>query len=155
MQNSFFSKLYRFVESTGSNLQSLFLLLLRLYWGGSFMFADWGKLMDIHPLVQSFTTLTIPFPNVSAYLVSLVELIGGICLILGLGSRLAALALVVVMVGAIYTTNDHLADKIVNDTTSFITQLPFVYLLVSLVIFVFGAGKMSLDYLYEKRVLRR
>lgn len=155
MQNSFFSKFYRFIESTGSNLQSLFLLLLRLYWGGSFMFAGWGKLMDIHPVVQFFTSLNIPFPHVSAYLVSLVELIGGICLILGLGSRLAALALVVVMLGAIYTTNDHLAEKIVNDTTSFITQLPFVYLLVSLVIFIFGAGKISLDYLYEKRVLRR
>jgi putative oxidoreductase len=43
----------------------------------------------------------IPVPQVSAIVVSLVEFVGGICLILGIGTRWAAILLVINMAVAV------------------------------------------------------
>jgi putative oxidoreductase len=63
-----------------SNLQSPFLLVVRLFWGFCFFSAGLGKLLDIDQVIQFFTTLNIPAASITAYIVALVELIGGIFL---------------------------------------------------------------------------
>src|SRR5271170_2967300 len=98
-------KYYRLLVRVSSGLQSPFLLAVRLYWGWQFMQTGWGRLSDINKVVGFFTTLGIPAPALNAYFVSVLEFGGGLLLILGLGSRLIALPLVIDMIVA-YITAD-------------------------------------------------
>ena len=90
-------KYYRLLIRTSSSLESPFLLAARLYWGWQFMQAGWGKLHDIGKVIGFFTELGIPAPVLNAYFVSALEFGGGLLLLLGLGSRLIALPLVIDM----------------------------------------------------------
>ena len=52
------------------------------------MTTGWGKLHNIHKVIGFFTSLNIPAPALNAWFVSGLEFVGGILLIVGLGSRL-------------------------------------------------------------------
>src|SRR5258708_10927088 len=99
----YFEKYYRLLIRVSSSVQSPFLLAVRLYWGWQFMQTGWGKLNDGGKVVQFFTSLGIPAPALNAYFVSALEFGGGLLLILGLGSRLIALPLVICMFVAYLT----------------------------------------------------
>src|SRR5260370_40664855 len=101
-------KVYQLLIRGSSSLQSPFLLAVRLYWGWQFMQTGWGKLNDIGKVVNFFTSLGIPAPALNAYFVSTLEFGGGLLLILGLGSPLGALPLVIDMIRA-YPTADRAA----------------------------------------------
>ena len=81
------------------------MLAVRLYWGWQFIETGWGKLSDINKVVGFFTDLGIPAPALNAYFVSALEFGGGLLLVLGLGSRLIAMPLVIDMIIA-YITAD-------------------------------------------------
>jgi putative oxidoreductase len=93
-------KYYWLLIRAASGLQSPFLLAIRLYWGWQFMQTGRGKLSDIHKVVGFFTQLGIPAPALNAWFVSGLEFAGGLVLIVGLGSRLVALPLVIDMIVA-------------------------------------------------------
>src|ERR1700740_718361 len=93
-------KYYRLLIRASSSLQSPFLLAVRLYWGWQFMQTGWGKLSDINKAVGFFTAVAIPAPALNAWFVSGLEVGGGLLLIVGLGSRLIALPLVIDMIVA-------------------------------------------------------
>src|SRR5690349_12266175 len=126
-----FEKYYRLLICTSSNLQSPFLLAVRLYWGWQFMQTGWGKLSDIGKVVGFFSDLGIPAPALNAYFVSALEFGGGILLILGLGSRLIALPLAVDMIVA-YITADHEALlSIFSNPDKFTAAAPYTFLVAS------------------------
>lgn len=152
MQHSIFRRFYQGLIDVGSNLQSALLLAIRLFFGGSFFMTGLGKLQDIPAVTDFFTNVGIPFPFVNAYIASGIECIGGACLFLGLGSRLAAIGLVSVMTVALLTANFDVLAGGFNDPQKLVSHLAFVYLFASLLIFVFGPGKVSLDYLIEKQL---
>src|SRR5271154_3913093 len=87
-------------------LQSLFLLLVRVYWGWQLAQNGWAKLHNLPRVTDFFSSLGLPHPAQTACFVSSVELVGGILLALGLFSRVTALALTIDMVMA-YITADH------------------------------------------------
>ena len=68
-------------------LQSIFLLLVRLYWGWQFAQTGWGKLHNLAKVTGYFASLGIPFPGLNAPFVAALEFAGGLLLILGLASR--------------------------------------------------------------------
>src|SRR5277367_692106 len=74
-----------------SKLQSPFLLIVRLYWGWQFAQSGWGKLHHLDKVTDFFTSLNLSAPGLTAHFVSGLEFVGGILLILGLGSRLIGL----------------------------------------------------------------
>src|SRR5262245_39343945 len=78
-------------------------LLVRLTVGIVFMRTGWGKLHGLDDVTQFFTDLHIPAPHFNAILASSTEFFGGLCLILGLFTRLAALPMAFTMVIAILT----------------------------------------------------
>lgn len=78
------------------------LLVLRVGVGAMFIYAGWGKVSDLAGTVAFFGT--IGFAPFWAYLVSFVELLGGIAVLLGVYTRIAAGLLSVVMIVAVYKT---------------------------------------------------
>ena len=127
-------------------LQSPLLLVIRLYWGWQFWEAGSGKLHDISKTIDFFTNLGIPAPSLNAHFVAWLEAVGGILLILGLGSRLIAAPLVIDMAVA-YVTADRDALKTIfsSDPTAFLNAAEFSFLFASLIILIFGPGWFSLD----------
>lgn len=144
-------KYYRLLIRATSNLQSPLLLAVRLYWGWQFMQTGWGKLNDIDKVIQFFTGLGIPAPVLNAYFVSALEFGGGLLLILGLGSRLIALPLVIDMIVAYITADREALFSIFSNPDKFTAAAPYTFLAASLIVLVFGPGKVSMDAFLEGR----
>jgi putative oxidoreductase len=82
--------------------KNIAILVVRLIIGGIFITTGWMKVSDLSMTVGFFSQLGIA--AFLAYVVTYVELIGGILIVLGLWTEIAAIALGVVMLGAIYYT---------------------------------------------------
>jgi putative oxidoreductase len=148
-------KYYRLLIRAASGLQSPFLLAMRLYWGWQFVQTGWGKLSDIHKVVGFFTGLGIPAPTLNAWFVSGLEFGGGLMLVVGLGSRLVALPLVIDMIVAYITADREALFSIVSSPDKFMAAAPFTFLVASLIILIFGPGKASVDALLAGRLWGR
>jgi putative oxidoreductase len=143
-------KAYSLYARSASSLQSLFLLAVRLYWGWQFVQTGWGKVHNLPHVIQFFTSLGIPAPAANAYFVSLLELVGGILLALGLGGRLIALPLTIDMLMAYITADRPALMSVFSDPGKFYNADPFTFLMASLIVLIFGCGYFSLDYLIER-----
>lgn len=76
---------------------------IRVVTGVFFISVSIGKFTEHSQEVADFDCYGVPIPEVAVYVVGAVELIGGIALVLGLMTRLAALVLAGDMIGAIAT----------------------------------------------------
>ncbi len=136
---------YQLLVTVANSLQSPFLLAIRLYWGWQFIEAGWGKVNNIEKVTGFFTTLGIPFPALNAHFVAGVELIGGLLLVLGLASRLTGMVLTVNMLVAYVTADREALLSIFSDPDKFTGATPYTFLFASLIVLIFGAGKLSAD----------
>lgn len=148
----FLEKYYLLLVRVGSSLQSPFLLAVRMYWGWQFMETGWGKLTDIGKVIVFFTDLGIPAPALNAYFVSGLEFGGGVLLMLGLGSRLIALPLVIDMLVAYITADREALFSIFSNPDKFTAAAPYTFLVASLIVLIFGPGRFSLDTLLAGRM---
>ena len=144
-------KLYTLFLRAASSLQSPFLLAVRLYWGWQFHLTGHGKLADISKPIDYFGSLGIPAPAVNAWFVTLVEFVGGFLLIAGLASRPAALLLTIDMIVAYVVADREALLSIFSDPDKFMAATPFTFLFASLIILIFGPGKVSFDTLLARR----
>ncbi|WP_438480259.1 DoxX family protein [Oleiharenicola lentus] len=133
-----------------SLLQSPLLLLIRLYWGWSFAQTGWGKLMNIQRTTDYFESLNIPAAKLNAIAAGSVECFGGILLALGLLARPVSVPLIFTMIVAYVTADNEALHAILYDADKFVTAAPFLFLLASMIVLVFGPGKLSLDALLFK-----
>jgi putative oxidoreductase len=130
-----------------SYLQSPFLLFVRLYWGWQLAQSGWGKLHHLSNVTEFFTSLGLPMPAQTAFAISCLEFFGGIFLALGLLSRLTAFALTVNMIVAYITADREALLSIFSDPDKFYAAAPYTFLIASLIILIFGPGKIALDTL--------
>lgn len=140
----------RFQRGTAA-LQSPFLLLVRLYWGWQFVQTGWGKLHHLGHVTQFFSSLHIPAPGPTAVFISLLEFIGGLLLLVGLGTRLIGFLLAVDMFVAYLTTDLHALTTIFSNPNNFYGDAAYTFLIASLIVMIFGAGRFSLDYVFFRR----
>ena len=84
------------------NRKDIGLLVARIIVGGIFIFAGWAKVSDMAGTVGYFGQ--IGFAPFWAYLVSYVELIGGVMVVLGLWTYLVSMVLAIVMIVAAYVS---------------------------------------------------
>ncbi|MEI8300255.1 MAG: DoxX family protein [Chlamydiota bacterium] len=147
-------KFYLGLIPFGNKLQSLLLLIIRLCWGWLFFTTGLSKFMDIQSVISYFTSLGLPMPALSAYAASSIELIGGICLFFGVASRLICIPLIGNMTVAFLAAESAAVVTIFLNPINFITRTPFTFLFVAVLIFVFGPGKISVDYLLVKFVFK-
>jgi putative oxidoreductase len=123
-------------------------LLARITVGVVFMGTGWGKLHSLGDVTTFFTELHIPFPGFNAALTATTEFVGGLCLLLGLGTRLAAPPLAFTMVIALLTAK---RDSI-EGFSSLLGMEEFLYLTLFVWLAVAGAGKASIDHFIAKKL---
>ena len=144
-------KLYGSAVNAASLLQSPFLLAVRLYWGWQLIQSGWGKLHNLPKVTEFFASLGLPVPGLMAVFISCVEFFGGIFLAVGLLSRLTALVLTVNMIMAYVMADREALLSFLSDPDKFAAAAPFVFLVASLIVLIFGPGKISLDTLLLRR----
>ena len=135
----------RVLNNLAAGMQSPFLLLVRLYWGWQFIETGWGKVNNIGKVVEFFTTLGIPAPALNAHFIAGLELIGGILLVVGLAARPIGLLLTSNMLVAYATADREALFSIFREPDKFYAAAPYTFLIASLIVLIFGAGKFSLD----------
>lgn len=113
-------------------------LAVRLVAGAIFLGFSIGKFIRHGAESAALDRYGLPFPDAFTYAVGVVELVGGAMLVLGLGTRLAALALACDMVGAITT-----AGRIEGGPVH-LGLAPALLVMMLLVLWV-GPGRRSLD----------
>ena len=118
-------------------------LVARIVVGWVFLWAGWGKLQALPRIIETFRDLGIPYPEVLTPFVAGVEFVGGILLLLGFLTRVAAAPLIVVMVVAIISAK-------LGEVDSLETLLGFEevsYLALFLWLAIAGPGPISIDHL--------
>ena len=133
-----------------SLLQSPLLLVVRLYWGWQFFQTGLGKLMNHDKVAGYFQSLHIPMPSLNAYLAGTTECLGGLLLLIGLGSRLVSLPLLFVLAIAYITAESDALKSLFSDPDKFTGATPFLFLMTCLMVLAFGPGKFSVDWLLGK-----
>jgi putative oxidoreductase len=135
----------RLLAKGAGSLQSPFLLLVRLYWGWQFAQTGWGKFNNLEKVTGFFTSLGIPLPGPTAHFIAGLELGGGILLAFGLVSRPIALLLATNMLVAYITADRQALFSVISDPDKFSGAAPFTFLIASLIVLIFGPGKLSVD----------
>ena len=134
------------IYSTNYNLASIDLALLVLRVGISLLMLTHGipKLFTLFggEEIQFFDPYGLG-GEASLTLAVIAEFICSLLLILGLGTRLAVIPLMVTMLTATFVI--HIDDSFTRQ------ELPLLYLLVYTVLLITGAGKYALDFYWIKR----
>src|SRR3954470_17985155 len=107
----------------------------------------WQKLTEFGPANfgdQMLGALGVPLPGVMAFVVTFVELVGGILLIVGLLSRLAALLLTIDLVVAILLVKVNVGLLSGSNGTG--AELDLALIAGFLVVLLAGPGKLSVDH---------
>jgi len=133
-------------RSVAQHLLWLGPLFARIVTGWVFLWTGWGKLTHMPLVIQNFDGWGIPAPGIMAPIASGIEFFGGILLIVGLLTRISAGALGVVMIVATAAVQSPEVD-------SFLTLVgleEIMYLALFLWLAIAGAGRVSLDALFER-----
>lgn len=140
-------KIYGWFIRIGNNLQSLFLLYMRLVWGHQCFMTGIAKFTHLDTVTQFFVGLNIPHPLFTSYVVASFELVAGLCLFLGFMSRLAAIPIIVIMVSALSLAHSEafIELRFLFEPALLVRQAPYPYLLTALLVFIFGPGRVSID----------
>ncbi len=117
-------------------------LPLRIIAGIGFMMHGLPKLLDIPGTQNSFTTMGLP-PDL-AIIIGLLEFIGGLAILLGILTRIAAGLLAIDMIGAILSVK--LSKGFIGGY-----ELDLLYLAIMISLMITGPGSFSI----EKNILKR
>jgi putative oxidoreductase len=119
-------------------------LVLRVVIGGLFIWHGIDKFdAGISMVEEMFTMWGVPAPGLTAPLTAIIEIVAGILLVLGLGTRVAAMALSVVMVGALIYVKQDLG--IISSEPMPGAELDLALLAGLVAIIVMGPGRLAVD----------
>jgi putative oxidoreductase len=123
-------------------------LLTRITVGYAFILTGRGKLADLQTFTEFMQSLGVPAAALQAPLVAGLEFVGGIALVLGLGTRLFAMALTGTMVVALLTADraSFLEAWLPTGDIGPLDVAPYVFLLLLSWLALYGPGPISLDH---------
>jgi putative oxidoreductase len=136
-----------FIRTIVAKVEWLPALITRLTIGGIFIQTGWGKLHHLDKVAQFFASLGIPAASIQAPFVASVEFFGGILVLIGLFTRVAAVPLIGTMVVAIATAK--MGD--VKEISDFLSLSEYLFAVILLWLVVKGAGAISVDAILSKR----
>ncbi|MDZ4832444.1 MAG: DoxX family protein [Candidatus Melainabacteria bacterium] len=152
-------KAYELLVKIGDFCQNFFLLFFRVFFGIQLMKNGWGKLNHHADIVEFFTSLGIPMPDLNAWVAASVECFGSALMIIGFATRpIGALITFTMIVAYMSVTEDRtkVFDLLsLKDLDSFFKADPFFYLLTGVMVFCFGPGKFSADYLLGRFLFKK
>ena len=131
----------RFSDSM-SMAADLPLLFLRLVLAYGFYNPAMMKLKDVNAIGGWFESMGYPLPYLNAYLATITEGLGVILLVLGLGTRIISVPLMIAMLVAIFTV--HYANGFNAGDNGY--EIPLYYLLMLFTLFIMGPGRLSVDH---------
>lgn len=132
-----------FLTGIHSGITHFSLLLLRLAAGGFMLTHGWPKLQRLLAGDMKFGDPLGLGPEVSLVLVVFSEFVCSILIMLGLGTRLASVPLIVTMAVAAFIA--HADDPFQRK------ELALFYLVVFVVLLLSGSGKYSVDHFLQKK----
>jgi putative oxidoreductase len=135
--------------------QSTLLLLIRIYFFWQLFKIGLAKLEHIDAPTSLFVKLGIPFPEINAWVVGCTECFGGLLIVAGLASRLAAIPVTIAMAVALWLGDNNAVLNIWGHPDKFLKTDPFPFFLTALVILCFGPGWFSLDAILGRLFRRR
>lgn len=145
------SKFFRTWYYATNIFQSLFLLIIRLYWGFLFFIGGYFKIANMGPFIDFFHQLGLS--TTWAYTVAIAELVCGVLLFFGFLSRIAAAAMAVTMIGAYITAHPSQLASFFTDPAYFFSAPAFSFLFATLVVLFFGPGLVSIDAFIKRKLI--
>ena len=139
--------IYNNYVSTVQKLDSLALFFLRVILAYGFYEPAMTKVKNVSGIAEWFAGMNYPLPYLNAYLATATEVLGVVLLVLGLGTRIIAIPLIIVMLVAIFTV--HIGNGFSAGDNGF--EIPVYYLLMLFTLIAFGSGKYSIDQLIKKK----
>lgn len=133
----------RFFPVFLSGWSALTLLLVRLVMGAAFILHGWPKIQNPTTWLNAMGGEDVP--SFLQALSALAEFGGGIALILGLLTPLAALGILMQMLGALLMVHLPLGHPFVATAGGPSYEMALVFLTLAILLIVMGPGRWSLD----------
>jgi putative oxidoreductase len=139
--------IYSLTIKIGGNLQSVFLLYMRLMWGHQLFLHGLKKFSHAETVIQFFGSLALPNPDTITYSVAFFETLCGFCLFVGFISRIAAIPVIIIMISALSLVHSDaiLGWRFIIEPLALVQQEPYPFLVTALLVFIFGPGRVSVD----------
>jgi putative oxidoreductase len=125
----------------GTNASSAGILVGRVLLSLMYILAGYSKLTAIGATAGWFASIGLPVPTVTAVVVGLLELAGGLAILVGFQTRIAALVLAAFTVAATLIAHMNFADM----TQFLFFQKNFAIVGGFLILAAVGAGAYSID----------
>lgn len=143
----FFSRLENTTQTWVMRLDMFLRFFPRLAIGLVFIPAGWAKLLSLSRTISYFQSLDIPMAMALAPIVALLEITCGVCILIGLYTRIACLPLIAIMTVALMTAHK-------SEFSSLITFFEInqgLYIVILSCVFALGSGTLSLEQMFFRR----
>ncbi len=128
----------------------LSMLLLRLFIAWEFGEAGLNKLSGSNWFDNIVDDFPFPFnmipTNISWFMATWAEVLGAIAIAIGLATRFWVFTLIILDIVAWYSVHAGFGYNVCDNGF----KLPLIYLIILLVLFFNGAGKLSIDYIIAR-----
>ena len=131
------------ILNPGTRQSDLAALLLRLVFGGLFIYYGYMKILAYDEILPMFTNIIGIGTKLSFNLVIFAEFFCGLLVTIGLVTRLAVIPIFITMVVAYFIAH-------ANDSFQ-VKNLAFVFLCLCPVVYVLGSGRFSIDQLIFRK----
>jgi putative oxidoreductase len=123
------------------NAKTYLVPLGRLLMSSLFIWAGFGKLMNPSGTAQYFASYHLPAPDVLVWIVIIIELIGGLMILVGFQTRWVALVLAIFCLVTAFGIHLPASDlpNMINFYKNLVMAGGFLY------VFAYGAGALSVD----------
>ncbi len=134
------------IDRLAADYGNIFWLVGRVLIGAIFVQSGWEKLMDVNAFAGQLASAGMPMTGVLAPIGAIVELVGGLAIVLGIATRYAALLMIVFVIAATLISHRFWSsppDEVQIQMIQFAKNVAIIGGIMC--VFVTGGGRYSLD----------